>query len=277
MGKIDLSELPPALTEHVARRAVLTFPPQGKTSDVAFAEHADMDVRGRATQGAVADEGRVLVVKRCAHRVYLDWLRREQVVLRALVGSGLPVPRFIAYAEVETDGGSVGWLLMSHLAGSQFFGAAIDAAPTVRESMFRRLGELMQRLHGTPVPAGLRCEGSWLSRQIEQARTNLPWCDGTAAGLAELERSRPPHAHETLIHGDLSLDNVLVDDRGALRLIDWAGGGPGDPRHDVALALQTKPELELPVDALEAFFAGYGSAVLDEATRDWFVRLYDYF
>jgi len=76
---------------------------------------------------------------------------------------------------------------------------------------------------------------------------NLPWCDGTGMGLAELERSRPVLVQETLIHGDL------------------------------ALALQTKPELELSAEALDAFFAGYDTAALDEETRDWFVRLYDFF
>ena len=83
MAQIDLAELPPALAEHVSPRTRLTFPPQGKTSDVAFAD----------------DNGRLLVVKRCAHRIYLDWLRREQAALRALAGSGLPFPRFIAYSE----------------------------------------------------------------------------------------------------------------------------------------------------------------------------------
>jgi aminoglycoside phosphotransferase (APT) family kinase protein len=261
MVSIDLAELPPALAEHVSLRARLTFPPQGKTSDVAFADEG----------------GRVVVVKRCAHPVYLDWLRREHAALRALAGSGLPIPRFIAYAEGEKGGQPVGWLLMSRLAGAPFLGAAIEAQPRQRVSMFRQLGELVRRLHATRVQHDLRREGSWLSRQIEQARKNLPWCDGTAAGLGELERSRPAAVRETLIHGDLALDNVLVDERGELSLIDWADGGPGDPRHDLALALQTKPELELSAEALDAFFAGYGAAALDEQNRDWFVRLYDFF
>jgi aminoglycoside phosphotransferase (APT) family kinase protein len=143
--------------------------------------------------------------------------------------------------------------------------------------MFRQLGELVRRLHGTRVPGELLNTGSWLSRQLERARGNLAWCDGTAAGLAELERTRPPSVREALIHGDLALDNVLVDEHGALSLIDWADGGLGDPRHDIALALQTKPELDLSADVLDAFFTGYGTAALDEATRDWFVRLYDFF
>jgi aminoglycoside phosphotransferase (APT) family kinase protein len=262
MARIDLAELPAALAGHIPPRARLTFPPQGKTSDVAF---------------AAGDGGRAVVVKRCVHRLYLDWLRREQAALRALADSGLPIPRFVAYAEAEANGNITGWLVMSRLAGTPFLGAVIDAPPRQRKPMFRRLGELARRLHATPVPLELGREGTWLSRQVEQARSNLPWCDGTAGELAELERSRPKAVRETLIHGDLALDNVLVDERGDLRLIDWADGGPGDPRHDIALALQTKPELELSAEALDAFFAGYGAAALDEATRDWFVRLYDFF
>jgi aminoglycoside phosphotransferase (APT) family kinase protein len=261
MAHIDLDELPPELLEYVSPRARLTFPPQGQTSDVAFAD----------------DGGRVVVVKRCAHPVYLDWLRRERAALRALARSGLPIPRFIAYAEAEKTGQPVGWLLMSHLAGTPFLHAAIDAVPAQRELMFRRLGELARRLHATRVPLGLEREGSWLSRQIEQARMNLPWCDGTAGELAELERSPPAAMRETLIHGDLALDNVLVDERGELRLIDWADGGPGDPRHDIALALRTKPELELSAAARDAFFSGYGTAAFDDVTCAWFVRLYDFF
>ena len=261
MALIDLAELPPALAAHVSPRARLTFPPQGKTSDVAFAD----------------DDGQLVVVKRCAHRVYLDWLRREHVALRALAESGLPIPRFIAYEESETGGEPVGWLLMSRLSGWPFFRAVLEAPPSWHPAMFRRLGELVRRLHATRVPTELLHTGSWVSRQIERARGNLAWCDGTAGGLAELERSRPAAVRETLIHGDLALDNVLIDERGDLYLIDWADGGLGDPRHDIALALQTKPELELSPDAHDAFFAGYGSAPVDEATRDWFVRLYDFF
>src|SRR5262245_29166637 len=169
MAQIDLAELPPALAEHVSPRARLTFPPQGKTSDVAFATR----------------RGRVVVVKRCAHRIYLDWLRREHAALRALAESALPIPRCIGYAEVEADGQPVGWLLMSRLSGSPLLGALIEASPTQRTALFRRLGELVRRVHATRVPPPLDREGSWLSRQLERARDNLAWCDGTAVGLAE--------------------------------------------------------------------------------------------
>jgi len=261
MGQFSLAGLPSALAAHVPAGARLSYPQQGRTSDVAFAEH----------------EGRVVVVKRCAHPVYLDWLRREHVALRALAGSGLPVPAYIAYAEKEDDGVAVGWLVATRLAGRPLLGALMDAAEPKRVAWLRSLGELVRRLHATPVPVALAKEKDWVSQQLTKARANLSWCDGTPAGLVELERSRPAPVPQRLIHGDLALDNVLIDAEETLSLIDWADGGPGDPRHDIALALQTKPEVELTAAALDAFFAGYGAAPLDDGTRDWFVRLYDYF
>ena len=261
MARFTLAELPSALAEHVPAHARLTFPPQGMTSDVAFAEH----------------DGSAVVVKRCAYPVYLEWLRRERVVLRALAGTSLPIPRFISYAEVETNGAPVGWLVMSRVAGSPLWAAVLDALPPRRESLFHRLGALLRRLHASPVPAEIVEREPWISRQLAAAHGNLGWCDGTPAALAELERSQPEPAAETLIHGDLALDNVLVDEVGRLGLIDWAGGGPGDPRYDIALALQTKPELDLSAADIDAFFAGYGSTAVDQDTRDWFVRLYDFF
>jgi aminoglycoside phosphotransferase (APT) family kinase protein len=279
---IDLAELPDALAKHVPRHAKLSYPPQGMTAEVAFAEHA----------------GRTVLVKRCANPIYIDWLRREQLVLRALRASGLPVPRFIAYAETDLSGSpvpaapeipfgstetatpappAVGWLVTSVLAGRPVFGVALESSPSARESLFRSVGALLKRLHATPIPAELRYDEPWMERQLRQARVNLSWCDGTEAGLAVLEKSRPEPVPETLIHGDMALDNALVDEAGKLSLVDWAGGGPGDPRIDIALALQTKPELELSAAALAAFFEGYGTAPVDERTRAWFVDLYDYF
>jgi aminoglycoside phosphotransferase (APT) family kinase protein len=216
-------------------------------------------------------------VKRCPHPIYLDWLRREHRVLRALAATELPIPRFVAYAETDASGVTVGWLLMSRLAGRPLLGVAAEATERVQRSLFKDLGELLRRLHATPAPAALVGRGDWLSRQLAQARANLPWCDGTAAGLAELQRSRPPAVPERLIHGDLALDNVLVDSNGEMSLIDWAGGGLGDPRCDVALALQTEPEIALTAAVLDAFYAGYGAPALDAETRDWFVRFYDFF
>jgi prepilin-type processing-associated H-X9-DG protein len=261
MGRFTLADMPRSLTAHVSREARLAFPRQGMTSDVAFAAH----------------DGRNVVVKRCAHRVYLGWLRREHLVLRALETSALPIPRVLGYAETAADAAAVGWLVTTRLPGRSLLEALGAKSRTQQTVLLLRLGELLHRLHATPVPAALLEPGDWISRQLVEARANLAWCDGSAAGLARLERSRPTPLPERLIHGDLALDNVLVDGDGALSLIDWAGGASGDPRHDVALALHKTPEYELTRDSVAAFYAGYGSGPVDAATLRWFERLYDYF
>ncbi len=117
----------------------------------------------------------------------------------------------------------------------------------------------------------------WLTRTLAQAQQNLAWCDGSAELLAELARAPPAPVPEALVHGDLALDNVLVDTTGELGLVDWSQGDSGDPRTDVALALQTLPETELTQDEQRAFYEGYGGAPLDEYTRRWFEQLYDFF
>jgi aminoglycoside phosphotransferase (APT) family kinase protein len=261
MGRFTLADIPPKIAEHLPAAAALEFPPQGMTSDVAFASGA----------------GGSVVVKRCGHPVYLAWLRREHVVLRALAGTGLPVPAVARYEERAHGAGAEGWLVTSRLAGASLWSAVLERSPGTRGPLFRTLGTLLRRLHATPIPPALRGEAPWLSRTLAQARRNLAWCDGSAELLAELARAPPAPAPEVLIHGDLSLDNVLIDDAGELSLVDWSQGDAGDRRSDVSLALHTLPETMLTPGEQHAFYEGYGGPPLDECTRRWFVQLYEFF
>jgi aminoglycoside phosphotransferase (APT) family kinase protein len=232
------------------------------TSEVSFVDH----------------DGRQSVLKRCRDARYIEWLCREHHVLAALSGCSLSIPRVIRYHEVQNAGRIVdAWLLMSRLSGESLWDVVLRCAPTERCRYFRRVGKLLRELHTTPAPAELQSERPWMYRMLEQARNNLSWCDGSSALLARLETTRPPPLPEVLIHGDLALDNVLVGDDGTMRLIDWSGGGIGDPRYDIALALGTEPELSLGEAELAAFFDGYGSARRDTATMRWFQELYEFF
>jgi aminoglycoside phosphotransferase (APT) family kinase protein len=139
------------------------------------------------------------------------------------------------------------------------------------------VGELLKRLHATPVPGVFAAESAWVDRKLAKARENLAWCDGTAELLADLHRRRLQRVPEVLIHGDLALDNVLITADGAMSLIDWSDGDEGDRRCDLALALQTEPEIQLSDMDLTAFFEGYGMAPIDRSTRRWFEDLYEFF
>ena len=167
---------------------------------------------------------------------------------------------------------------MSRLAGRSLWRVMLDTRAGARAPLLRSLGELLARLHSTPVPRALADSSDWLSRQLLQARKNLAWCDGTEELLTALERTRPEAVPDVLIHGDLALDNVLIDESGGLSIIDWSSGDSGDYRSDVALALQTEPETVLTEEEVDAFYAGYGSRVpLDRGTGQWFATLYEFF
>jgi aminoglycoside phosphotransferase (APT) family kinase protein len=261
MSLFTRDDIPPALRRHVPPGAGLTYPLQGMTSEVAF---VDGDTR--------------CVVKRCRDPIYLKRLSREHRVLRALADSPLPMPRVLGYAQVDgKEEGREAWLVMSRLEGHPLWNEILRTDSPRRAHLLRRVGELLKSLHVTPVPIGLRSESPWVDRMLAEARDNLGWCDGTVELLADLQHRRPEPVPEVLIHGDLALDNVLVAADDALSLIDWSDGGQGDPRCDLALALQTEPEIELSDFELAAFFEGYGGVPMDRSTRRWFEDLYEFF
>ena len=253
-------DIPPALRRYVPSDAALTYPPQGMTSEVAF-----------------VDGNPQVVIKRCRDPIYLEWLRREHRVLGALARSGLPIPRAIDYAEVDTEDRREVWLVMSRLDGRSLWSEMLQANPRQRADRLGRVGELLKRLHATPVPREMAAASPWVDRTLAKARENLAWCDGTPELLADLDRRRPPPAPEALIHGDLALDNVLIASDGTVSLIDWPAGDAGDPRCDLSLALQTDPEIQLTASDLTAFFEAYGIAPIDRTTRRWFEDLYEFF
>lgn len=240
--------------------AGLIYPPQGMTSEVAFVD-GDADV----------------VIKRCREPIYLKWLSREQRVLRGLADSGLPIPRLLDYVQVDSGSGHEAWLVMTRLQGSPLWSEILLANSQRRADLLRRVGQLLNQLHATPAPRALTADSPWIDRKLAQARENLSWCDGTAERLSDLHRRRPAAVPEVLVHGDLALDNILIDADGAMSLIDWSDGDQGDPRYDVALALGTEPEVELGTIELAAFFEGYGRVSIDRATRSWFEELYEFF
>jgi aminoglycoside phosphotransferase (APT) family kinase protein len=247
------SDIPPALARWVPGTSRLVFPPQGMTAEVAFVEPGDV------------------VLKRCVDPLYLDWLRRERVVLAALEGTSV-APRALDALDRGTDV----WLVMSRLPGISAAHRLRQARARDRAALLERIGAFLARLHAVPVPPALREPRPWIARKLDEARANLGWCDGSPDLLERLRATRPAPVEETLIHGDLTLENVLVDGDRVAGLVDWPAGGPGDPRCDVALALQADADLGITEMEEAAFFRGFGRAI-DADTRRWFEDLYEFF
>jgi len=105
-----------------------------------------------------------------------------------------------------------------------------------------------------PLPEILRNEMSWWS-EIMFGREPMPpapaWVPGRLSTLVELERALPPLAGgDQMLHGDLRVDNVLIDRAGAAWLCDWTWPCLGAPWFDAVTLLISAYASGLDVDAL---------------------------
>lgn len=243
----------------------LAYPVQGQTSDVIFVE---------SVQGS-------FVIKRAHQQPFHDWLRREYHVLRMLATTALPIPAVYTFLERHISEGDEYWLLMARLPGQSLQRVLhSEHHSSVRHRLLRAFGELLGSIHRCTPPSALAAlDQPWLDSMLHRAADYLQRyrVDGTPALLRSLEQQRPRPTTPMLIHGDYTLDNILVADGRISGVIDWAGGAVGDPRYDLALATQPKPEaFQSPTD-LEAFYDGYGGDPITAEEADYFVGLYEFF
>jgi aminoglycoside phosphotransferase (APT) family kinase protein len=262
---ITIDTLPDALYARVGPILDLDYPVQGATSDVVVL---------RTRNG-------VFAAKRATQPPFTDWLQREWAVLQALTATSLPVPRVHTFVERERQQGSECWLLMDYLPGETLrtvLRREHDAP--IRHNLLTAFGSLLATVHRCVPPAGMGAPGqTWLDRMLDRAEQYLQQyvVDGTSGLLQRLRTRRPPPVPECLIHGDYTLDNVLVQDGILVGLIDWAGGASGDPRYDLALATKPRPEAFQTALEVDAFYAGYGGTRLTREEADYFVGLYEFF
>jgi aminoglycoside phosphotransferase (APT) family kinase protein len=260
--QLPLPILPKEICSTLGTIETVTYPVQGITSQVMILQ---------------AQHG-TFVAKRATHPRYRLWLRREYTVLQALAETTLCVPRIhLSVPSAFDDRES--WLLMSYLPGEPLR-AALRTSPLNHQALLRSFGQLLQTVHNCPLPATLdREKASWLDRTLEQAALALQneVVDGTPEVLEYVRHNRPSSIQETLIHGDCSLDNVLVHNERVCSLIDWAGGGRGDPRYDLALATQVEQEVFQSASDYDAFYSGYTGERLTEAERSYFLSLDEFF
>jgi len=92
-----------------------------------------------------------------------------------------------------------------------------------------------------PLPEILRGEMSWWSESAWRGEPLPPapaWVPSRLGDLAELERALPGlAAGDAMLHGDLRVDNVLVDPAGAAWLCDWTWPCLGAPWFDAVTLL----------------------------------------
>lgn len=240
----------------------ITFPRQGHTSVVAV----------------LHTPSRKYIIKKTDHERYNEWLKEEAKALQLLNVLDVPIPAFRAYHE---DGASR-WLLMDYIEGVSVREAlASEKRTSIREKVISGFAECLRQIHGSAFPPNyLNDERHWLDRMLLQAEEHLLHgeVDGSPELLAHLKQNRPQPVRNTFIHGDYTIDNILVNNGEIVGVIDWAGAAYGDPRYDIALAIRPKPHIFEEERDKEIFFQAYGKPPITDEEYQYFANgIYDFF
>lgn len=263
MYPINLDEIPSEINDHIGVIKDIRFPRQGHTSDVAILE----SLRG------------CFVIKRTKGEQYCSWLSQEIDVLNCIHNTMLPIPTVFQFLQQKSENQS--WALLQYFEGETLRHALNKEKNTNKKrEMIFNFGLTLSQIHSTPCPKELIGDTIWLDDMLRRAEYNLTHysVDGTADLLEQLKKNKPQPIKSTLIHGDFTIDNVLVREGKIISIIDWSGGAFGDPRYDVSLAIRPKPnaiETELEI---HTFFEGYGTEILSKMETEYFENgLYNFF
>jgi aminoglycoside phosphotransferase (APT) family kinase protein len=198
----------------------------------------------------------------------------EFVVLRAVYRAGIPAPEPIL---IEPDASVLGqpFLLMRRVAGSA------DAGGKPRE-VGLDLARLLARLHTLDpekLDAGFRAiprnaaecadflldhwHAIWRVKQLEPAPI-------LARAFGWLHANRPTRVSRiSVVHTDVGMHNLLVQDGAIRALLDWEFARVGDPADDLGYARPHVEKLVAWTEFLAEYYAHGGPAYLEENAR-WY-------
>jgi aminoglycoside phosphotransferase (APT) family kinase protein len=146
--------------------------------------------------------------------------------------------------------------------------AEANLSDDARASLARPLGRFLRALHAAELPVELPVDP--ISRadmrvRVPRARerlAELEYADPRAEEILAAGFELPPPERVTLVHGDLHLRHVFVDDGRLSGVIDWGDVCRSDPAVDLVLVWCTVPPA-----ARAAFFEEYGPVGEDGLLR----------
>ena len=175
-------------------------------------------------------------------------VEREYRVLRALAGSGVPVPPVRLLCEDASVVGTA-FFVMDHVPGRVFPDRVMTAgAPAERAAVYEDMARVLAALHrvdwraaglegfGKPEGYMARQVALW-TRQWEAARVEeMPEMDRLAAWLPG---HLPADEEATVAHGDFRLGNLIVHptEPRIAAVLDWELATLGDPLMDLGNTL----------------------------------------
>jgi len=255
MYPISLHEIPGEIMDNLGTVINMKYPRQGHTSDIGIVESA----RG------------CFIIKRTKGEQYCSWLSQEVHVLSCLRSTELPIPA--VYQHVEQKSENQSWALLQYFEGETLRHSLLhEKNSNKRHEMIFNFGAILSKVHSTEWPLEINGDSDWLDEMLRRAEYNLKHylVDGTADLLQFLKTNKPLPIQNTLIHGDFTIDNVLVHDGKLTSIIDWSSRGFGDPRYDISLAIRPKPNAFEIQSEIDIFYDGYGKKILSEQEYRYF-------
>jgi aminoglycoside phosphotransferase (APT) family kinase protein len=170
---------------------------------------------------------------------------REHRIMKALAGTGVPVPVMLAY-RAEPDVVGTAFYVMERLEGRVFGDCSLPGvAPADRRAMFLAMADTLARLHQVDWRArGLADfgrEGNFFQRQV--GRWTKQWQLSKTRELPEIERvaawltaNVPADETTTIAHGDFRMGNLMFHptEPRVVGVLDWELSTLGHPLADVA-------------------------------------------
>jgi aminoglycoside phosphotransferase (APT) family kinase protein len=207
-------------------------------------------------------------------------MRREADSMRACQRAGLVVPEVLA----DDDGAKLGTagLVMGRVPGETLARRILrdDEFAKAREVLVVQLGEFLAGLHAIdPAEVPGAEEADELARYWTSYEA-VPDTSPTFEKAYEwLVANRPERTATVVVHGDLRMGNVIVDEQGLAAVIDWELVHLGDPVEDLAWlcvkAWRFGAPLEVggigTVDQLIAAYEGAGGRKVDRDVFKWWL------
>ena len=207
----------------------------------------------------------------------LEGYVKEQWCLEQAAAVGVPGPSVLEIGEWEGQA----YMIQSRISGEN----AADSL-TDKTSVWREIGRYSRLVHNIDLRFGERGQHApprGLFGPLSQA-TQSSWLQQVQEGIDALSDAQdllrglvyPNSQKEHLItkfeelktlpfcpglnHGDLTLKNVMVEQEGSVRLLDWGSAlVHNTPYYDVSQMLKSQVETNDPdAEGIRAFLSGYG-------------------
>jgi hygromycin-B 7''-O-kinase len=196
--------------------------------------------------------------------------RRPDHRLRREAKIGPHLPPEVRYPEIVAYGTGTGfdWLVVRRRPGNVLSRCWPTMAPSQRRLAIRQLAYMLRVLHQSTSPVGLEDAGApqllqggqgqdpttpllvGLDRVRALEHVDTAIVDGLVDIVRTTARTLEPFDVPTLIHGDLTFENVLWDGDQVTALIDfeWSRAAPADLDLDVMLRFCAFPDLHVAMD-----------------------------